>query len=189
MVAADCHRKDLMTFKQQVEVEFCQTIAELGRCPDHEGDCIKQFCPKVKEKADRILAAHNAELDRIAEGMPKIHRSFVCDPKKIGEYTNKVIDAQLKADQAYIQAQKGSQGGFMNIDDVLLTMGENEKYFNYGARFPKERDKAQCLKLLEWLKEECKEHYHMQPLYRKSHIRRMACPECISELEAMLREV
>ena len=84
------------------------------------------------------------------------------------------------------------------IDKVLLTKEERNKlqipYKEdddiYAAvdRIVRYSNKAQCLKLLEWLKEKCKEHYHMQPLYRKSHIRRMACPDCMAELESKLKE-
>jgi hypothetical protein len=94
------------TFKEQVALVFCQTIAKLGGCPDYDGDCTKQFCPKVKEQTDCILSAHNAELDRIAEGITTRQlverRDEQPDMFDVGAFSQKV------ADKAYIQAQKGS---------------------------------------------------------------------------------
>jgi hypothetical protein len=90
----------------------------------------------------------------------------------------------------------------MSIDEVLLTQKEVndacEKFQQEHSQECTDYDccskcpvlpKAAQLKLLEWLKEECKEHYHMQPSYRKSHTRKMACPKCMSELESKLKEV
>lgn len=72
------------TFKQQVE-----EIIELWAY---------KISPRAKRGLAReILTAHNAELDRIAKGM----QTRVCNPT----YWEIL---QLKADQAYIQAQKGS---------------------------------------------------------------------------------
>ena len=97
------------TFKRQIQkIQMSCPESGMQLC-NEERRATSELCRECELNA--ILSAHNAELDRIAEGMPKIHRPFVCDPKKIGEYTNKVIDAQLKTDQAYIQAQKGASNG------------------------------------------------------------------------------
>jgi hypothetical protein len=85
------------TFKQQVgEIVY-------GGCPYYE---IQGKCSKCDKVVDRILTAHNAELDRIAEGMPfkcancGIEDAGICD-------RHECVDSQLIECQAYIQAQKG----------------------------------------------------------------------------------
>ena len=72
------------TFKQQVE--------EILHHCDREEKCGWPYCDSCDYRVDRILVAHNAELDRIAEEVPPC--AFVYDADNV------VKD--------YIQAQKGS---------------------------------------------------------------------------------
>ena len=90
------------TFKEQVE----EILSELVGV-----NCDCNYCANGrKHYTDRILAAHNAELDRIAEGM-KLH-PYPTDGIFAGSVTGVAFtsgaDLQLWDDQAYIQAQKGS---------------------------------------------------------------------------------
>ena len=90
----------------------------------------------------------------------------------------------------------------MNIDEVLLTRDELQDAFDAGYKGETggkrcqnaeiAQNKAQCLKLLEWLKETCKEH----PRYDeevggstyKYFMKCKYCPDCMSELESKLKE-
>jgi hypothetical protein len=91
----------------------------------------------------------------------------------------------------------------MNIDEVLLTREETFHICNNGLDCSKlscddclYQKKAQALKLLEWLKEKCEEHpipvpaeYGVPESAGFAYVNRANCPQCMSELEAMLREV
>jgi hypothetical protein len=107
MVGADCFKKDLerKTFKQAVEEIVCQSICEpSGYIIQECNHRLKgQYCDFVAKFTDRILSAHNAELDRIAEGMPKPVGKSSC-LEHISEMLT--MDKQRRIDQAYIQAQK-----------------------------------------------------------------------------------
>ena len=81
----------------------------------------------------------------------------------------------------------------MNIADVLL----NEKELGELCFAPttkcdtycdkcQDRNKAQCLKLLEWLVSECDTKKHHIDWSGDS--RRLACSSCMSELESKLKE-
>jgi hypothetical protein len=98
----------------------------------------------------------------------------------------------------------------MNIDEVLLTDGEQSQAIQqadgwiaslntpYGRRFLEDIGdnlaKAQALKLLEWLKEPCKEHDYCHRDWDDKgtaidvDVERRECPQCMSELESKLKE-
>ena len=94
------------TFKQQVEeIESCRASLPLICKPksfSHEVCNKYEGCAECH--TDRILAAHNAELDRIAEELKQQSIESAIDVP----CWNGAQQAQLKTDQAYIQAQKGS---------------------------------------------------------------------------------
>jgi hypothetical protein len=100
------------TFKEQVEEilrdnEHCRTTVENPPCQDLNS-CSEQTC-LMACKYPRILSAHNAELDRIAEGMPltkETAEDFRFRTKAEAYLSGKVL--QHADAQAYIQAQKGS---------------------------------------------------------------------------------
>lgn len=85
----------------------------------------------------------------------------------------------------------------MNIDEVLLTEDEMEKAI--GGEFVDDTlmildfqsaCKAAQLKLLEWLRVECKEHDFYMVINNEIHqsTNRYSCPECMAELESKLKE-
>jgi hypothetical protein len=96
------------TFKQQVE----DALVEYDQCPDFQEK--GYVCASCSKKAlARILAAHNAELDRIAEWLPK--ELFRASPPIIGakdggtQYAEDIgFNKGVIKSTAYIQAQKGS---------------------------------------------------------------------------------
>ena len=83
------------TFKQQVEDAVKQSIFEVTGCADLKAG--KLYLSKVLTKS--VLAAHNAELDRIAEGLPSTLTSLITG-YNAAQYKEQV--------EAYIQTQKGS---------------------------------------------------------------------------------
>jgi hypothetical protein len=92
------------TFKEQVE-EILIPFTNGTKCKD---------CPRPKVAitcsaciTDRILSAYNAELDRIAEGMPKPECCKVGD-KGLNNLVFLGAKEYRLSCQAYIQAQKGS---------------------------------------------------------------------------------
>ena len=85
----------------------------------------------------------------------------------------------------------------MNVDEVLLTDSEIEDEVAGDAWLDDMSwvCKAQCLKLLEWLKERCEEHPILIPAEYGviepsgyAYVCRFECPECMSELESKLKE-
>jgi hypothetical protein len=104
------------TFKQQVEEILCKD------CKKDSLVVVAFDCPKciVHKQVARILAAHNAELDRIAAGMPRVKNPYRTPkdarlnvvPSAVPfvelEYrkAQNMIKTQRRACQAYIQAQK-----------------------------------------------------------------------------------
>jgi hypothetical protein len=86
------------TFKQQVEEiqksKHIYCVTNLS--------CTFTECPSCKKEVDRILAAHDRELDRIAERLKQQSIESAIDVP----CWNGAQQAQLKSDQAYIQAQK-----------------------------------------------------------------------------------
>ncbi len=92
-----------MTLKQQIEEIIREsTVCGKGKKPHLCGLCKKE----LKENTDRILAAHNAELDRIAGGMPKGLAEDDGTDWQLG--VRHGIQCQYNEGKAYIQAQKGS---------------------------------------------------------------------------------
>ena len=100
------HSMSDKTFKQQVEEiqskQSCnETFCLLGVC----GVGVVTLCSRCR--TDRILAAHNAELGRIAEGMPltkETAEDFSFKTKAEAYLSGKVL--QQADAKAYIQAQK-----------------------------------------------------------------------------------
>jgi hypothetical protein len=91
------------TFKEQVEEILCDLHCGQYRekpCP------IYNECPDILRLLGIILSAHNAELGRIAEGLPEEHITVntFCDQFSY----NQGALGQLCQAKAYIQAQKGS---------------------------------------------------------------------------------
>lgn len=86
------------TFKQQVEEilhDGCRTFAQYGEC----SECVEDLV--------RILSAHNAELDRIADGMPNVRcERSNCYVGRELDIVNFGISIAIQECQAYIQAQK-----------------------------------------------------------------------------------
>jgi hypothetical protein len=91
------------------------------------------------------------------------------------------------------------------MDKVLLTPEErlaiHEEVFKDGyfsqAKMDKaieDEDKAQCLKLLEWLNEPCHEHNYCHRDFDDNgtavdvDVERRECPECMVLLELKLKE-
>ncbi|MFA5208564.1 MAG: hypothetical protein WC428_08030 [Candidatus Paceibacterota bacterium] len=83
------------------------------------------------------------------------------------------------------------------IDEVLLTPEEKDEVWKaevkkagkpslMGKVWEKALVKAQCLKLLEWLKEYCTNALHN--LDGDYAYIRAECPECLAELESKLKE-
>ena len=82
------------------ELSFREKRERIAMC----GECVK--C-----RTDRILAAHNAELDRIAEGLPRWDYTTAENFGTFHAEDNALIrgrNKQYSECQAYIQAQKGS---------------------------------------------------------------------------------
>ena len=88
----------------------------------------------------------------------------------------------------------------MNIDEVLLTEKQKEHLIAEALSDNPHWQpdawglfdvicKAQCLKLLEWLKEPCENKKH-QIGYARDYLGRKVkdCYECMSELESKLKE-
>lgn len=105
----------MSNFKQRVEEILSFTECEHdGRiCSDMTLDKYEERPSCVECQTDRILAVHNAELDRIAEGMPK--ELFRASPPIIGakdggtQYAEDIgFNKGVIKSTAYIQAQKGS---------------------------------------------------------------------------------
>jgi hypothetical protein len=82
----------------------------------------------------------------------------------------------------------------MDFKDVILTASESanlaakhlEKYKCLDT-FTRERDKAQCLKLLEWGRIHCQEHYPSLE-YIDDCPRRFDCPSCMVIIEKLLKD-
>jgi hypothetical protein len=96
------------TFKQQIEEIINQEICSGSNC--EYCDTYTPTCKKQQrdQAESRILAAHNAELGRIADGMPITTKLRWSEP--LGDYEAYFSDdakSQLYKCQAYIQAQKG----------------------------------------------------------------------------------
>ncbi|MFA5208567.1 MAG: hypothetical protein WC428_08045 [Candidatus Paceibacterota bacterium] len=107
----------MSNFKQRVEEILSFTECEHdGRiCSDMTLDKYEERPSCVECQTDRILAVHNAELDRIAEGMQQIRNPYLktirSDPGEISSewrIFDRASKIECKANQAYIQAQKGS---------------------------------------------------------------------------------
>jgi hypothetical protein len=83
--------------------DFKQAVEEILHHCDKEEKCGWPYCDSCDYRVDRILAAHNAELDRIADSLPHC---------KLEEYDffdvniNNATKVQLNADQDYVRAQK-----------------------------------------------------------------------------------
>ena len=93
------------TFKQQVIRIGNDYICR--DCNEREGcKLIPEECVFLQEFLELILSAHNAELDRIAEGM----QFKKCWQPQISGHITPVEAYKLAVSecQAYIQAQKGS---------------------------------------------------------------------------------
>jgi hypothetical protein len=78
----------------------------------------------------------------------------------------------------------------IELKDVLITLDEENKLWEkVGAKctnykiWATEINKAQCLKLIEWLEETCTEH---GPFGREGYGMRYFCPVCRAELKKQL---
>lgn len=95
------------TFKQQVaEIECSQ-------CNNHPkgADCpVRDNCLYGTNRVNAILAAHNAELDRIARGMQPLARKFKrnsnCWGYDFSDEYEAGAEKQLDECQAHVRAQK-----------------------------------------------------------------------------------
>ena len=90
-------------FKQAVEEIQCKSRS-CGECMEH---CPIFPCDPVRDASNAILSAHNAELDRIAEGMKLINTELDLGISQMFMF-NRAKRRQLAEYQAYIKAQKGS---------------------------------------------------------------------------------
>ena len=91
-------------FKQQVRLNpaVAKVLVEYEKIYS-KADALEQWNFLV----DAILAAHNAELDRIAEGMKLINTELDLGISQMFMF-NRAKRRQLAECQAYIKAQKGS---------------------------------------------------------------------------------
>lgn len=105
------------TFKQQVAPYVCIWGENyMGEDRSHCRYCPQYWEAKCKD-IEAILSAHNAELDRIAERMPKPKNYYETHDWYVnGESATHIartstqlgIDGTHSTIQAYLQAQKGS---------------------------------------------------------------------------------
>lgn len=87
----------------------------------------------------------------------------------------------------------------MDINEVLMTNEEvidllSQYYGEDKFHTVSQVNKAQCLKLLEWLEEPCLDHPAIQigwsfkdmPIEQKFYYKKHDCPKCIAELKKAL---
>ena len=98
------------TFKQAVEEivrnRVCSVCSARHGCSTYVMNANSVCCAAFRDAEKDILSAHNAELDRIAEGM----QFKKCWQPQISGHITPVEAYKLAVSecQAYIQAQKGS---------------------------------------------------------------------------------